>query len=94
MILANNRSTKLGTLICSAHARTVQPTGADRPRAQIGAQHLVRVYISDLLFYVNELNFAFVLTPDWFSSVRLSQQSLHILKPGNHHDCMPLSPIP
>jgi hypothetical protein len=49
IILANNRSTKLGTLICSAHARTVRPTGADRPdrpasgpdrrRAQIGAQH-------------------------------------------------------
>jgi hypothetical protein len=31
MILANNHSTKLGTLICSAHARTVRPTGADRP---------------------------------------------------------------
>jgi hypothetical protein len=31
MILANNCSTKLGTLICSAHARTVRPTGADRP---------------------------------------------------------------
>jgi hypothetical protein len=31
MILANNRSIKLGTLICSAHARTVRPTGADRP---------------------------------------------------------------
>jgi hypothetical protein len=30
MILANNHSTKLGTLICSAHARTVRPTGADR----------------------------------------------------------------
>jgi hypothetical protein len=29
--LANNRSTKLGTLICSAHARTVRPTGTDRP---------------------------------------------------------------
>jgi hypothetical protein len=29
--LANNRSTKLGTLNCSAHARTVRPTGADRP---------------------------------------------------------------
>jgi hypothetical protein len=29
--LANNRSTKLGTLTCSAHARTVRPTGADRP---------------------------------------------------------------
>jgi hypothetical protein len=42
MILANNRSTKLGTLICSAHVRTVRPTGADRPRAQIGAQQHVR----------------------------------------------------
>ena len=39
-ILANNRSTKLGTLICSAHMRTVRPTGVDRPRAQIGAQQL------------------------------------------------------
>jgi hypothetical protein len=29
--LANNRSTKLGTLICSTLARTVRPTGADRP---------------------------------------------------------------
>jgi hypothetical protein len=29
--LANNRSTKLGTLICSAQERTVRPTGADRP---------------------------------------------------------------
>jgi hypothetical protein len=29
--LANNHSTKLGTLICSAHARTVRPTGADCP---------------------------------------------------------------
>jgi hypothetical protein len=29
--LANNRSTKLGTLICSAHARTVRPAGADCP---------------------------------------------------------------
>jgi hypothetical protein len=29
VILANNRSTKLGTLICSAHARTVRPPGAD-----------------------------------------------------------------
>jgi hypothetical protein len=52
--LANNRSTKLGTLICSAQARTVRPTCADRPThmrgpsglragpsaAQIGAQHM------------------------------------------------------
>jgi hypothetical protein len=29
--LANNRSTKLGTLNCSTHARTVRPIGADRP---------------------------------------------------------------
>jgi hypothetical protein len=31
MILANNHSTKLGTLNYSAHARTVRPTGADCP---------------------------------------------------------------
>jgi hypothetical protein len=37
--LANNRSTKLGTLNCSVHARTVQPTGAGRPLAQFSAQH-------------------------------------------------------
>jgi hypothetical protein len=30
-ILANKHSKKLGTLICSALVRTVQPTGADRP---------------------------------------------------------------
>lgn len=30
----------------------------------VKSNDLVRVYISDLLFYVNELNFAFVLTPD------------------------------
>jgi hypothetical protein len=29
--LANNRSTKLITLICSVLARTVRPTSADRP---------------------------------------------------------------
>jgi hypothetical protein len=45
MILDNNRSTKLGTLICSAHARTVRTadrpaSGPDRPRAQIGAQQV------------------------------------------------------
>jgi hypothetical protein len=28
--LANNRSIKLGTLICSAHAWTVRPTSMDR----------------------------------------------------------------
>jgi hypothetical protein len=44
-ILANNRSTKLGTLICSAHARTVRTAdrpaaGPDRPLAQSGAQHI------------------------------------------------------
>jgi hypothetical protein len=31
MILANNRNTKLGTLICSAHVRTVRTLGADCP---------------------------------------------------------------
>jgi hypothetical protein len=31
VILVNNHNTKLGTLICSAHARTVQPPGADCP---------------------------------------------------------------
>ena len=30
-IFANKHSKKLGTLICSAHARTVRPTGTDRP---------------------------------------------------------------
>jgi hypothetical protein len=50
--LANNRSTKLGTLNCSAHARTVRPqartvrtadrpaSGPDRPPSQFGAQHM------------------------------------------------------
>jgi hypothetical protein len=53
MNLANNHSTKLGTLICSAHARTVRPTGVDRPdhgpsdlkagpsAAHFGARHLL-----------------------------------------------------
>ena len=52
LILANNRSTKLGTLICSAHARTVRPTGADRPdrgpsglrAGQSAGSFLVRTY--------------------------------------------------
>jgi hypothetical protein len=49
--LANKHSTKLGTLIYSAHARTVRPTGADcpdrglsdppdRPHANFGAKHM------------------------------------------------------
>jgi hypothetical protein len=45
--LANNRTTKLRTLNCSAHARTVRPTGADRPalgpdrpHAHFGAKHM------------------------------------------------------
>ena len=58
-IFANKRSKKLGTLICSARARTVLPTGADRPdrgpfglRAglsapQFGAQHM---YIFGMFF--------------------------------------------
>jgi hypothetical protein len=43
--LANNRSTKLGTIIYSEHARTVRPTcadcpasGPDRPHAHFGAK--------------------------------------------------------
>jgi hypothetical protein len=45
--LANKHSTKLETLIYSAHARTVRPTGADcpasgpdRPLAHFGAKHM------------------------------------------------------
>jgi hypothetical protein len=50
--LVNNRSTKLGTLICSALARIVRPIGANRPDhgpfglragssgAQFSAQHM------------------------------------------------------
>jgi hypothetical protein len=38
--LANNRSTKLGTLICYAHARTVRPQGQTVQRSQFGAQHM------------------------------------------------------
>jgi hypothetical protein len=34
--LANNHSIKLGTLICSAHARTVRTTSADRPTPGAG----------------------------------------------------------
>jgi hypothetical protein len=55
-IFANKHSKKLGTLICSAPARTVRPIGAncpdrptpgpDRPRTQNGAQHLVLYYLT------------------------------------------------
>jgi hypothetical protein len=38
--LANNRSTKLGTLIYSTHARTVQPQDRTVRRSQFGAQHM------------------------------------------------------
>jgi hypothetical protein len=50
--LANKHSKKLGTLICSARAQTVRPTGADRldrgpsslraglSAPQFGAQHI------------------------------------------------------
>jgi hypothetical protein len=45
--LANNRSTKLEILICSAHVRTVRPTdadcpasGPDHPHAHFGAKQL------------------------------------------------------
>jgi hypothetical protein len=37
--LANNRSTKLGTLNCSAHARTVRPQGRTVRPAKNGLQH-------------------------------------------------------
>jgi hypothetical protein len=38
-ILANKHSKKLGTLICSAPARTIRPTGADCPdRGQSGSR--------------------------------------------------------
>jgi hypothetical protein len=40
MILANNHNTKLRTLICSTHARTVRPTGADSPPAHFGVKHI------------------------------------------------------
>jgi hypothetical protein len=36
--LANNCSKKLGTLIGSAHVRTVRTTDADRPAAHFGSQ--------------------------------------------------------
>jgi hypothetical protein len=39
-IFANKRSEKLGTLICSARARTVRPTGADRPASGPDCPHL------------------------------------------------------
>jgi hypothetical protein len=42
--LANNRSTKLGILNCSAHARTVRPTGPDRLPAQSGAQQAPLIF--------------------------------------------------
>jgi hypothetical protein len=59
--IANNRNTKLGTLICSAHARTVRPTGADRPdrglsglRAGLSAgSKPVRTYV-----YINDANWS------------------------------------
>jgi hypothetical protein len=38
--LANNRNTKLGTLICSAHARTVRPQGRTVRKAQFGSKHM------------------------------------------------------
>jgi hypothetical protein len=43
VILANNRSIKLGTLICSTHARTVRTadrpaSGPDRPQGSIWFQ--------------------------------------------------------
>jgi hypothetical protein len=64
MILANNRSTKLGTLICSAHARTVRPTGADRPdrgpsglRAGPSALNLVLNNMLNQFFFKKNVSF-------------------------------------
>jgi hypothetical protein len=45
--LANNRSIKLGTLICSAHARTVRPTGTDRPTHRHGPSGPRTVWTTD-----------------------------------------------
>jgi hypothetical protein len=65
-IFANKRSKKLGTLICSARARTVRPTGADCPdrgpsglrvglsAPQFGAQHL-RLQIYDIIDFFQKL---------------------------------------
>jgi hypothetical protein len=39
--LANNRSIKLETLICSAYARTVRPTDADRPASEPDRPQLI-----------------------------------------------------
>jgi hypothetical protein len=39
-IFVNKRSEKLGTLICSERARTVRPTGADRPASGPDCPHL------------------------------------------------------
>jgi hypothetical protein len=71
--LANNRSTKLETLICSAHARTVRRTGVDRPdhgpsglragpsAAQFGAQHLYSLLLVSALSSKLALNIVCLL---------------------------------
>jgi hypothetical protein len=52
--LANNRSTKLGTLICSAHARTVRPTSMDRPdRSASGPDRLPLILELNKFYIVN-----------------------------------------
>ena len=44
-IFVNKRSEKLGTLICSAHARTVRPPGADCPdRGPSAGSIMVQTY--------------------------------------------------
>jgi hypothetical protein len=60
MILANNRSTKLGTLICSAHARTVRPTGADRPASGPDRPRSILVRTDVLTTY------AYMVTGLWY----------------------------
>jgi hypothetical protein len=47
--LANNCSTKLGTLICSALAQTVQPTGADCPD-RAGPSALLNLVLNTFFF--------------------------------------------
>ena len=53
-ILANNRSTKLGTLICSAHARTVRTadrlaSGPDSPPAHFWFEHMPPCLLVELV---------------------------------------------
>jgi hypothetical protein len=54
--LANNRSTKFGTLICSVHAQTVRPTGTDRPGLEPDRPQLNLMSNNmDSIFYCSKL---------------------------------------